>query len=235
MKIDNIRINRYLALCGFGSRRAVEDLIKAGSVRINEAVITDLSYRIKEKDNVKIKGRLCRLPVDFTYLLFNKPKGCLCTLSDQAGRPLVYDWIPGKYRHLSYVGRLDYNTRGLLLFTNDGKSARKLLHPDSGIPRVYRVKTTTRFSELDKQKLEQGLEIERGLKTRPAKVKIRANCVEITLKEGKNREIRKIMQILGYTIKDLKRIFLGNLKLGSLKEGEFRILSAREIGWLHGR
>jgi 23S rRNA pseudouridine2605 synthase len=124
---------------------------------------------------------------------------------------------------------LDYNSRGLLVFTNDGDNASRLLHPSTGVTRTYRVKVKPGLSEEDRKNIEKGVEIEKGVMAGPARVRIRTEAVEISLKEGKNREIRKIMQVLGYQIRDLKRISLGKLRLGDLKEGKFRILSPQEI------
>jgi 23S rRNA pseudouridine2605 synthase len=229
------RLNKYLALCGFGSRRSVEDLIRAGSVTIGGEVVTDLARRVTDEDKVAVNGRPARPPSEHTYILFNKPPGYLCSRSDPFGRPIIYDLLPEKYRRLHYVGRLDFQSRGLLLLTTDGDWTQGLLHPSHEVPRTYLVQTESPLSRHDADELREGVRIGPDETAKAVSVKPAEAGWEITLKEGKKREIRRMLEVLDHKVIDLQRIRFGGLELGDVPEGKFRPLNASEIARLHER
>ncbi|HKP96773.1 MAG TPA: pseudouridine synthase [Fibrobacteria bacterium] len=230
-----MRINRYLALCGFGSRRAVEDLIRGGAVAVDGEIVYDLARRIGEDDKVKVLGKAAVPPREHEYVMLNKPKGYLCSASDPFERPTIYKLMPAAFRKLHYVGRLDYNSRGLILLTNEGGLTHSLLHPSREVPRTYRVWTRKPLAAKDIKRLLSGVDI--GFEDEAVAVSVKAvrDHTEIVLKEGKNREIRRMLEVVGYRVVDLQRIRFGSLELGDLPEGEYRRLSASEISRLHGK
>jgi 23S rRNA pseudouridine2605 synthase len=230
---EPLRLNKYLALCGFGSRRSVEDLIRNGQVTVDGATVIDLSRRVGEADKVAVNGKPARPPREHTYVLFNKPPGYLCSRSDPFGRPTIYDLLPEKFRRLHYVGRLDNQSRGLLLLTTDGDWTQGLTHPSHEVPRTYRVKTETPMSKGDAEELREGVRIGPDETAKAVTVKPSKDGWEITLKEGKKREIRRMLEVLEHKVIDLQRIRFGGLDLGDLPEGEFRPLSPAEIARLH--
>ncbi len=227
-----MRINRFLCLCGYGSRRKVEDLIKNGAVTVNNSNLKSLAYQVADSDEVRVRDTLCTLPACPTYVLFNKPVGFLCSRKDLKHRPLIYDLLPDKYQKLHYVGRLDLNSRGLLLLTDDGYFTQKLSHPSFQIPRTYQVKTHPKIRKKHKDCLLKGLKLENEI-LKASSIKLGGEYAEITLKEGKNREIRKMMEAFGIKILDLKRVSFGPFLLDGLKEGKLQILKKDEIDLLN--
>jgi 23S rRNA pseudouridine2605 synthase len=228
------RINRFLALCGFGSRRAVEDLVRSGQVTVDGEVVTDLAFQVGDKHKVKVGGRAARLPSKHVYGVLNKPPGYLCSATDPYGRPTIYDLLRSEHARLHYVGRLDYRSRGLLILTTDGEWTQRLLHPSHEVPRTYRIRTHMPFKEAELRRLRNGVEIGDGVVAKAVSAKKTPEGAEIVLKEGKNREIRRMLEVLGHKVIDLQRIRFGSLELGDLPEGDFRLLTASEISRLHG-
>jgi 23S rRNA pseudouridine2605 synthase len=228
-----MRLNKYLALCGIGSRRSVEDVILAKRVAINGTVIEDLGRKVAEGDTVTVDGKQIKTPRNYTLLLFHKPPGCLCTRSDPQGRETVYDWLPTGYKSLRTVGRLDLQSRGLLLFTDDGDLAFRLTHPSYEIPRTYQVWTDRPIGPEGRKELLAGVDLGEGEIGKARTVKIDEEKTEITLLEGKNREIRRMMEAINRRVRDLKRISFGPLVIDDLPSGEFRILSEQEAGNLY--
>ncbi len=228
-----MRLNRFLALCGVGSRRSVEPLIQNGQVTVNGAVMLDMSYRVHPMDKVEFDGKLCYPPEKETFLILNKPRKYLCTKDDPQGRPTVYDLLPEHLQNLHYVGRLDFESRGLLMFTDNGELSRRLTHPSYGIQRMYKVTLDRTFAQKDAEVIENGLILRDGTKFRPAKVKIFDDFVEMILREGKKREIREMMKALGYRVFDLKRESYAGIKLGKLLEGKTRVLDEESLVKLH--
>jgi 23S rRNA pseudouridine2605 synthase len=225
-----MRLNRYLAACGLGSRRAVEALILAGQVQINGKPCADLATQVEATDAVVVAGKPAQLPGKATCLLLNKPPGYLCSRTDPTDKPLVYALLPKELQTLHYVGRLDFLSRGLLLFTDDGELTQALLHPSREVERVYQVMTDRPLDSADLEALRTGLILEDDLKTLPARVrKLDPGWYELTLKEGKNREIRRMMRFLNHKVRDLCRVQYGPIKLGDLEEGSSRLLSKSEI------
>lgn len=230
-----MRINRYLALCGFGSRRAVENLVRAGAVTVDGEMITDLAHQVEEGQTIAVGGKPARPPETHVYGVLNKPPGYLCSATDPFGRPTIYDLLREEHSRLHYVGRLDFSSRGLLILTTDGELTQKLLHPSHGVPRTYLIKTHTPFKEAELRALRNGVEIGDGVIAKAVSVRKAGDGAEMVLKEGKNREIRRMLEVVGHKVIDLQRIRFGGLELGDLPEGGFRLLEDAEIARLHGK
>lgn len=233
-----MRINKFISLCGIASRRAADTLIADGKVMVNGEVISDLGHQVDEdKDQVVVDGVHARLPKKTTTIMFHKPAGCVCTKDDPQGRQTVYDYLPPGYHTLKYVGRLDLQSRGLILFTDDGELLHRLTHPSYEIPRSYFVWTDRPLSEHAAQKLVDGVDIrEEGAEVEEiafaTDIYLEKGFAELVLTEGKNREIRRMMRAVGYEIRDLKRVSYCRLQLGDLPAGEFRELTADEMNKL---
>ena len=228
-----MRLNKYLALCGIGSRRGVEEIIVSGKVAINGEVVVDLGRRVVEGDVVTLEGKPVKTPQQYTVVALNKPPGCLSTRTDPEGRETVYHWLPPAYKSLRNVGRLDLQSRGLLLFTDDGDLAFRLTHPSYEIPRTYLVWTDRPIGPEGRSDLLQGVDLGEGEIGVAKSVKLDAEKAEITLMEGKNREIRRMMQAIGRRVRDLKRTDFGPVTLGELASGDFRVLSEDEVRALY--
>ena len=233
------RINKYLSLCGLGSRRKVEELILGGKILINEKKTTDLSTKIDTKtDVVKYNNKVLNPINKYTYLILNKPVGYVTSMDDEKNRPIVMDLIPEKYRKegIFPVGRLDKDSEGLLLLTNDGDLANKLNRPEYKIPKEYILELDKPLETKEKKIIEKGLFIHQlMLKTRPAKVEVlndTNHLVKVTLKEGKKRQLRFTFQNMGFKVKKLIRISYGPLNLTGLNKGSHRTLKGKEISYL---
>ena len=232
-----MRINKYLASTGLASRRKCEEYVTAGRVSVNGKVCTSLAFDVAEKDKVCVDGERVNLPVDYTYLMMHKPKGYLTTVSDDRDRKTVMDLLPAEYKHLMPVGRLDYNSEGLLLFTNDGTAAQHIMRPARKVVKTYQVKVEGEVTQIDASEMEKGVELIDGTKFQECKVKIvevkdRKSKLEVQITEGKNREIRKIFDKFGYNVIFLKRVSIGQIKLGGLTRGTCRLLRSSEIMYL---
>lgn len=230
------RLNKYLADCGVGSRRECDKLIADGCVKIN-GKIASLGANVEENDSVSVNGRRVTLKTKNYYIMLHKPKGCVTTVKDDLGRKTVMDFVDIKAR-LFPVGRLDYDTEGLLILTNDGDVANKLTHPKNNVEKVYVARLSGSLTEAERQTLERGVEID-GRKTMPAKVKILAKDehhtrVEVTITEGRNRQVKKMFESVGKEVEFLKRVAEGELRLGGLQRGKYRFLNDREIEYLKG-
>lgn len=226
---------KVLTEAGIDSRRQLADAIREGRVRVNGSVAEDFRQPIDvAKDKITINGQPVDLkPVQMVYLMLNKPAGVISTTSDERGRRTVIDLLPEKYRHLRLypVGRLDRDTTGLLLLTNDGELTNHLTHPRYESEKEYLVSIKDTLKPDEKRKLEQGIRLEDGL-THPAVIQ-KTNDLpfnySITIHEGKKRQVRRMFDSVGHPVQTLKRVRTGGLRLGKLKEGEFRELSAQEI------
>lgn len=226
-----IRLNKYIAECGICSRRKADILIESGKVLVNDIVIKDLGVKIDDtKDIVKVDGKTISKEDKFVYIMLNKPKGYVTTNSEQFGRKSVLDLIDTDYR-IFPIGRLDMNTEGLLLLTNDGEFANKLMHPKNKVEKTYIANVKGNITEEKIEHLINGVDIG-GYITKPAKVRIISkdkNKIEIKISEGKNRQVRKMCEAVGLKVINLKRISIGKLNLGNLKIGEYRYLNKNEI------
>jgi 23S rRNA pseudouridine2605 synthase len=227
------RLQKILSKCGIASRRKAEELILEGRVTVNGTVATLGMKADLEKDHIKVDGKLIRTLEPKVYLMFNKPKKCITSMHDPEGRTTVKDFLKSVKVKVFPVGRLDYNSEGLLIITNDGELANALLHPKNKISKTYHVKVDGFLDDKDILKLERGVKLEDGV-TAPAKIKklkeTKANTwLEITIYEGKKREIRRMFERLGHPVLKLKRIRIDGLELGKLPQGAFRYLTPEEI------
>ena len=232
------RINKYLASCGVASRRESEKIILEGRVKVNNVVISNLATMIDpDKDKVEVDGVILSKISNYSYIMFYKPKGCVTTVKDDKGRKTIYDYLEKlNIPHLVPVGRLDYDTEGLLLLTNDGDLVYNLTHPSHEVPKTYLVKIEGEIPEHKLAQLRKGVKID-GVLTKRARVKLiqykdGISKLEITIHEGRNRQIRKMFEAVGYEVEFLKRIAVGNLKLSGLSRGGYRVLNDYEIDYL---
>lgn len=231
-----MRLNKRVATAGAASRRKSEELISAGKVRVNGTVVTDPARDVTEDDAVEVMGRPLVADEPEAYVV-NKPKGIISTAADERGRQTVVDLVPSSGR-LYPVGRLDADTDGLILLTNDGELANRLTHPRYEVPKTYRAELKGRITEEAIRSLKNGVQLEDGM-TAPAGVIVKrqsksGSTLEITIHEGKNRQIRRMAEAVGFPVLKLTRIALGTLKLGRLKPGASRKLTAAEIVKLRG-
>jgi pseudouridine synthase len=224
-----VRVNRYLASTGLGSRRAVEEVIRAGRVTVNGAV-ADLATRVEEGDDVRVDGEPVR-PEAVVAVLLNKPRGVVTTASDPQGRPTVTGLVSVDAR-LFPVGRLDRDTTGVLILTNDGALADHLMHPRHGVEKTYRARVQGEPAEADLDRLRAGVELDDG-PTAPAAVQYRgSSVVEITIHEGRNRQVRRMCAAIGHPVIHLHRTAYAGLTAERLEPGEWRELTAAEIAEL---
>ena len=227
-----MRINKYLALCGVGSRRKVEEYIKDGLVKVNGKVVTDLSTTIQKKDVVEYNGQKLSLPNNYVYYKLHKPKGYICSASDEHGRKTIYELVNVPERVFS-VGRLDYNSEGILILTNDGDFANKITHPSNHINKEYIVTVEGEIQESELAVLRAGV-VENGKRMPSAKVKLleiknNISRLSVIIDEGQNRQIRRMFDAIGRTIVLLKRVSIGGLRLGGLERGKFKKLTDKEL------
>jgi len=228
------RIQKIISAAGVTSRRAAEQLILDGRVRVNGQVVTELGTKADAgKDHIKVDGKLINPKQPLTYVMLNKPAGYVTTMSDPEGRPTVLNLLKGLKVRVYPVGRLDYNTEGLLLLTNDGDFAHLVTHPKHEFPKTYRAKVKGVLEDRQIAELEAGVHLDDG-RTAPAKLKKvskeEANSwLEITIHEGKKRQVRRMFDRVGHSVIKLKRIRTGNLLLGDLPEGVFRYLTPEEV------
>ena len=231
---SRIRINKYLSLCGMGSRRKVEDYILSGRIKINGSVDKSLHTMVNiNSDTVELDNKRLNPLDELFYIILNKPRGYITTLSDERARPIVMDLIPEKYKKAFVfpVGRLDKDTEGLLLLTNDGDLAYCLTHPKFGVSKEYIVKLDKPLRDSDRSRIEKGIYID-GHKTNPAVIEFPGKTeklVKMTITEGKKRQVRLTFSSLSYNVKKLKRVSFGPLVLGEVKSGEYRLLNDKEI------
>jgi pseudouridine synthase len=227
------RLHKVLARSGFGSRRACEELIAQGAVTVDGAVVREMGVRVDPaRQKIFCKGEPVRPERPLTILL-NKPRRVVTTLRDERGRRTVRDLIPGVKERIFPVGRLDWESQGLLLLTNDGELANLLTHPRYGVPRTYHVILKGHLTGEIVQRLQRGVWLAEG-KTGPVKVLVKKReregaVLEVTLREGMNREVRRIFARFGLRVRRLKRIRVGPLGLGRLREGEWRVLRPEEV------
>lgn len=234
-----MRINKYIASCGVASRRKAEELILDGKVKVNGKIIDELSYKVDEnKDMVEVNNVKITLDEKLVYLLLNKPEGYITTVKDQFDRPSVIDLLSDVKERVFPVGRLDYETSGLLLLTNDGDLTYKLTHPKHEIDKTYVAKVKGILTEDEMKNFREGLHIE-DYKTAPAKLKVldsdrvkNISTLEIKIHEGKNRQVRKMCKAINHPVLRLKRVAMGKINLKNCKVGEYRYLTDDEVRYL---
>ncbi len=234
-----MRINKYIASSGICSRRVAEELVTSGKVKINGKPVTALATDVdEENDTVTVDGQKISLVTKLIYIMLYKPKGCICSLSDEKGRKTVFDYLEDfQNKRIFPIGRLDYDTEGLLLLTNDGALSNKLTQPINEISKTYVAKIEGEIEESDLARLRNGVTVD-GVKLRRCKIKVldrneKFTRLEITIYEGKNREIHKMFETVGKTVAFLKRIKIGDLKLGGLSRGAYRYLTPKEVAYLN--
>lgn len=232
-----IRLQRYLAACGLGSRRECEEYISSGRVSIGGEVVSELGVTVDpQTDHVELDGERLHMERKRYYML-NKPPGYLCTASDPAGRPRAIDLLPGDGPRLFTVGRLDEATTGLLIVTNDGDLAQKLAHPRHRIYRLYKAQVAGHPGPDVFEQLKEGMYFTEGKfrvhDVRPVKKQGKSTWLEVTMREGQNREVRRLFARLGHKVMKLERIGFGPLRLGRLPLGQFRELRREELAKLH--
>jgi 23S rRNA pseudouridine2605 synthase len=232
-----MRLNKFLSQAGIASRRHADILIAEGHVAINGQIVTELGTQVNEAaDKVTVDGKDVRLVEDYTYILLHKPAGYLVTRKDEFGRPTVLALI-GKYRNIvKPVGRLDFNSSGLLFLTNNGELAFRLTHPRFLIDKAYLTKCEGLLTDANVSKLESGVTLDDGI-TAPAKVQLISrsehfSSFKITIHEGRKRQIRLMCQAIRHPVISLKRLAFGNLTLGDLKSGRYRTLTESELSEL---
>jgi len=231
-----MRINQFLSHAGIGSRRKVEEFILGGMVKVNGEKIDNLSMRIDpDSDVVEFKNRRVVI-IKYHYIMLNKPRGVITSVKDEENRPVVMDLLPERYRFAGVVpvGRLDKDTTGLLLMTNDGDMAHMLTHPKYGVDKEYVAELDKPLDEEAKTKLEKGIFLQ-GRKTRPAEltfVGTGGKTVHLKIQEGKKRQIREMFSSFSYTVKKLKRTAFGPLVLKGVNSGAYRLLKDHEIAAL---
>jgi 23S rRNA pseudouridine2605 synthase len=232
-----IRLQKLIAGTGLASRRKAEMLISAGRVSVNGKVVTELGTKVDPaRDHVKVDGKHLTAAQPFVYLLLNKPKHVMSTLDDPGGRPTVKDFLRGVSVRVFPVGRLDFDSEGLMLLTNNGELAQALLHPRYHVPKTYLIKVKGLLSEEEIRELERGVKLEDGM-TGPAQVKkiskAQANSwLEITIREGRKHQVKRMLESVGHPVIRLTRVKMGPLSLGRLGSGEFRFLTDREANAL---
>ena len=231
-----MRINKYLALCGLASRRKAEELVLSGKIKVNGNVVNSLSLDIKETDIVKYNNRLIKPSSTFVYYKLNKPKGYITTATDDKGRKTVLDLMRGVHERVFPVGRLDYDTEGLLLLTNDGEIANLLTKPNKMVEKTYLAHIDGALTKEDIKHLSSGVDIG-GYITKPCSVVVveasnNTSKVKISVTEGKNRQIRKMFEAINKQVTFLKRTQIGEIKLGGLSRGEYVKLNAKEMRYL---
>ncbi len=231
-----MRLNKYIAQSGLASRRKADELIFNGNVKVNNITVKEPGVQVDEDDKVYVNGRLIKAEDKKIYIALNKPAGFVTTLKDEFERPTVVDLLTDVNQRVFPVGRLDYNTTGLLLLTNDGDLAYKLTHPKHEITKVYRAKVAGNISDAKLHKLRSGVDIG-GYVTRRARVDVvrqqsKYTVVEIEIHEGKNRQIRKMFKAVGHPVQELERIAIGKIRLGRLLQGHYRKLTEKELEYL---
>lgn len=233
---NGIRLQKLLSSAGVASRRASEQLIVDGRVTVNGEVIRTLGARASFTDDVRVDGRRVRLGASPRYILLFKPRGYVTTRHDPEGRPTVLDLLDRRVGYVYPVGRLDYDSEGLLLLTSDGDLAERLMHPRHEVPKVYEAIVVGTPDPVALKKLRAGVFID-GQRTAPAEVTCEATVrgsrpttrLTITLREGRNRQVRKMCQVVGLPVRDLRRVRIGSLGIGQLRPGEYRDLSPTEV------
>jgi 23S rRNA pseudouridine2605 synthase len=232
---ETVRLNRYLAMAGVGSRRKNDELILSGAVKVNGRLVDELGVQVHiSKDKVAVQGELIHLEGKLVYIIFNKPKDTITTMSDEKGRATVMNYVHVKQR-VYPVGRLDRNTTGVLLFTNDGDLANALIHPKFEIEKLYRVTLDRQVSDEDLKKLRKGVKLKDGI-AKVQSVEIidgsKRLKVLLALREGRNREIRRIFEVLGYDVRQLDRVSFAGLTPLGIPRGNWRFLNRSEVNYL---
>ena len=232
---ETVRLNRYLAMAGIGSRRKNDELILSGAVKVNGKIVKELGVQVQVgKDKISVQGELVNLEEKLVYIIFNKPKDAITTMNDEKGRTTVMKYVHVKQR-IFPIGRLDRNTTGVLLFTNDGDLTNALIHPKFEIEKIYCVTLDRQISDEDLKKLRKGVQLEDGLSNvQSAEIIVgsKRKKLLLALREGRNREIRRIFEVIGYDVRALDRVSFAGLTPLGLPRGSWRFLDRTEVNYL---
>jgi 23S rRNA pseudouridine2605 synthase len=234
-----MRLNKYIALCGITSRRKADELIESGKVEVNGQLIKEMGFDVDEyKHIIKVNGNIIKPQEEKIYIMLNKPEGYVTTVKDQFNRQNVIDLVKEIKERIYPIGRLDYETSGLLILTNDGDLTYKLTHPKHEVNKTYIARVRGIPSNYEIKKFEKGLKIEDYI-TAPAKFKVlevnkdkNYSICEIIIHEGKNRQVRKMCKEIGYPVQHLQRISMGKINLSNLEKGKWRYLTKEELAYL---
>ena len=231
--MEEIRLQKYMADCGVDSRRKCEQIILDGRVKVNGKTVTELGVKVTDNDKVELNGELIKPVTKKVYIAMNKPVGYVTTVSDEFGRPTVMNLVEDEiFTRVYPVGRLDFDTEGLLIMTNDGDLTYKLTHPKHVIFKTYVAVLNEVPQPKDIEHLKKGVMVD-GRKTQPAKLNwLKDNVIEISISEGRNRQVRKMFEAVGYEVISLQRISVGNINLGNIPLGRWRHLVPAEISYL---
>lgn len=230
-----MRLNKFLSACGVASRRKCDEIILSGKVSVNGKVVTELGVSVNEKkDVVSFDGKVVSLPKQFVYLKLNKPKGYACTKSDEKGRKTIFDLVESNVRLIN-VGRLDYDTEGLIFLTNDGEFANLVMHPKFHFEKEYQVTVEGEMKESELAVLRAGV-VENGVRMPKAKVKFlsfdgKFTKVSVVIDEGQNHQVRRMFDCIGKSIRLLKRVRIGAVTLGGLTRGKTKPMTKDEIAF----
>lgn len=228
------RLQKLISQAGITSRRAAEELILNGRVTVNGTVVTELGSKADPaKDRIAVDGKPLQFGAKHLYILLNKPVGYITALKDSQGRPLVTDLLKGVEERVFPVGRLDYNTEGLLLLTNDGDWANRLMHPRHEVDKEYHVRVRGKAMDQQLKRMAGGVELEEGV-TAPAAVRLvksgdQNDWISVTIHEGRNRQVRRMCEAVSLSVVRLKRVRYGSLEIGALRPGQFRYLTDAEV------
>lgn len=232
MQNNKTRLNKYIASTGYCSRRNADELIEAGKVRVNDTVVKEFGFGVGPKDRVYINNQPVK-PEVLTYIRYYKPAGYITTMDDEKGRKTIYDLMPENVQNLKPIGRLDKDSTGLLILTNDGELIHEMAHPSIKIPKVYRVCAQGKMTLNHLVQMDKGLEIEPGqiAYAQGAIIELEGKntILELVLHQGLNRQIRKMLDMLGHPVISLKRISHGPIDLSGLKKGQFKYLKPKQI------
>lgn len=235
------RLNKYIASTGTCSRRKADELITEGKVRVNDSVITELGFYVREKDRVYINGKIVK-PMKLEYYRFYKPAGYITSSDDERGRKTIYDIIPPELKHLKPVGRLDKDSTGLIILTNDGDLINEMTHPSIKVPKIYSVKINGKLTHAQAEEMFNGIVIETDTGEQkkafaevvPIEINNKSSLVQVKLYQGINRQIRKMFAKLGFEVEVLKRIQHATITLEGLKKGQVKIIKPKQIKELKG-
>ena len=230
------RLNKYIASTGLCSRRKADELISDGKVKVNDKIITELGFYVREKDKVSVEGKTVR-PLQLEYYRFYKPAGYITTTDDEKGRKTIYDILPPELKHLKPVGRLDKDSTGLLILTNDGELINQMTHPSIKVPKTYLVTINGRFTEEHAKEMSEGMEIvtdtnEKKIAyadTVPIEISNKKSVIQVVLYQGINRQIRKMFAKLGFEVEVLKRIQHAVITLEGLKKGQVKVMKPKLV------
>jgi len=231
-KIEQVRLNKFIASSGLCSRRKADELIEQGVVKVNGLVVKELGYLVTNKDKILVNGQPLKKQ-NLVYIKYYKPAGYITTMSDEKGRKTIYDILPAEVKDLKPVGRLDKDSTGLLIMTNDGDFINKMTHPSIKIPKVYRVVAQGKLNQQHLLQMAKGIEIEPNKIAYADSVILdfegKNTVLQVILYQGMNRQIRKMLESLGHPVISLKRISHGTINIQGLKKGQFKYLKPREV------